>query len=71
MEYMRTKTHRRKMYAAMECESVEISGLLQVRFELRSFENFSPKKRALRVRTLYLCTEEESYIGLAELGAIC
>ena len=30
---MRTKTHLRKMYAAMECESVEISGLLQVRFE--------------------------------------
>ena len=54
---MRTKTHRRKMYAAMECESVEISGLLQVRF-------FPPQKRALIVRTLYLCTEEESYIGL-------
>ena len=33
-EYMTTKTHHRKMYAAIECESVEISGLLQVRFEL-------------------------------------
>ena len=60
-EYMRTKTHRRKMYAAMECESVEISGLLQVRFELWSFENFPPQKQALIVKTLYLCTEEESY----------
>ena len=30
---MRTKTHRRKTYAAIECESVEISGLLQVQFE--------------------------------------
>ena len=28
------QTHRRKMYAAMECESVEIIGFLQVRFEL-------------------------------------
>ena len=62
--YMRTKTHRRKMYAAMECESVEISGLMQVRFELWSFENFPPQKRALIFRTPYLCTEEESYIGL-------
>ena len=61
---MRTKTHRRKMNVAIECESVEISGLLQVRFELRSFENFPPQKRALVDRTLYLCTEEESYIGL-------
>ena len=26
---MMTKTHRRKMYAAMECESVEISGFQQ------------------------------------------
>ena len=33
-EYMAIKTHRRKIFAAMECESVEISGLLQVRFEL-------------------------------------
>ena len=31
---MTTKTHRKKMYAAMECESVEISGFLQIRFEL-------------------------------------
>ena len=27
---MTTKTHRRKMYAVMECESGETSGLLQV-----------------------------------------
>ena len=65
-EYMTTKTHRRKMYAAMECESVEISGSLQVRFELWSFEKFWPQKRALIDRTLYLRTEEESYIGLKE-----
>ena len=62
---MRTKTHRRKMYAAMECESVENSGFLQVRFELCSLENFPPQKRALIVRTLDMCTaEEESYIVL-------
>ena len=58
------------MYAAMECESVEISGLLQVRFELWSFEIFPPQKRALIVRTLYLCTEEESYIGLMPTGLL-
>ena len=33
--YMTTKTHRRKIYAAMECESVEIGAFLKVRFELR------------------------------------
>ena len=31
-EYITIKTHRRKICAAMECESVEISGFLQVRF---------------------------------------
>ena len=38
---MTTKTHRRKIYAAMECESVEISAFLQVRFELWSFKKIS------------------------------
>ena len=33
-EYVTIKTHRTKIYAAMECESVEISGFSQVRFEL-------------------------------------
>ena len=32
-----------KIYAAMECESVETSGLLQVRFELWSCENYGPR----------------------------
>ena len=44
------------MYAAMECESVEISGLMKVRFYLWDLENFLPQNK-----TLYLCTEEESY----------
>ena len=33
-EYMTIKTHRRKTYADIECESVEIGASLQVRFEL-------------------------------------
>ena len=57
-EYLTIKTHRRQIYAAMECESVEISGFLQVRVELWSLWKNSPQKRALIVRTLYLCTEE-------------
>ena len=65
-ENMRTKTHRRKMYAAMECESVEISGLLQVRIKLWSCEIYPPQKRASIFRTLFLCTEKESYIGLVQ-----
>ena len=66
MTDLTTKTHRRKMYAAMECESVDIGSLLQVTSELWSFENFLPQKRASIVRTLYLCTEKESYIGLVK-----
>ena len=46
-EYMSTKPTTEKMFAAMECESVEISGFLQVRFELWSFENFPPQKWTL------------------------
>ena len=59
---MTTKTHRRKMYSAMECESVKISGFLQVRFELRSFENFPPQKWTLIFRTLYLCTAQSGRV---------
>ena len=50
-EYMTTKTHRRKIYAAMECESVEITGFLQVRLELWRFENFLSQKWTLISRT--------------------
>ena len=32
-EYMTTKNHRRKMFPAMECESVETSGFLYHKYD--------------------------------------